>query len=171
MKTKFFYLLLILMVLSACSDESEPEKRDDGFIVLASRLFISAQLTDADGNDWLDPTNERYVDPEGIKLYALTKEGKVQYAGDGVERRGFVNGHKELTFGKHYVSLLMGLYSQGGWSKDIIQWNDALADTVVCQVDSAHYIVQKVYLNGELQYDIDNPKDNYSYRKWVIFKH
>lgn len=162
------------MVLPACSDESESKLEDlnDGLAFYYLRQFISVQLTDTNGNDRLDPANERYIDPEEIKLYALTKEGKVQYAGDGVERRGFVDFDlKELTFGKHYVSLLMGLYSQGGWSKDIIQWNDALADTVVCQLDTVNRIVQKVYLNGELQYDIDNPKDNYSYRKWVIFKH
>ena len=170
MKTKLVYFLLLLGLCVACHDDVDSDYKGE-WVVFGGRQ-ISAKVEDTAGNDMLDSKHPNVIDAAKIKLFALTDSGKVQYGGDGSDFSFSVGEiRRDKTYGRAYVELVLGVHMKDGKSKDIIQWNETLADTVVCEINESERRILKVYLNGVLQYDSENPKDNYTSNKWVTFIH
>ena len=89
MKRIFFLLLLALPLLWSCSDKDEPVERD----VDPVPFFLAFQVTDAEGNDLLNPETPNAYGPKDIKITCTNHKG------DGMDTfyAGSFNGNPEYV--------------------------------------------------------------------------
>ena len=71
MKRIFFLMLLALPLLWSCSDKDEPVERDGDPVPFS----LAFQVTDAEGNDLLNPETPNAYGPEDIKITCTNHKG------------------------------------------------------------------------------------------------
>lgn len=148
--------LLGLFALHGCKSDDDGPIRVD--VPVEQNMY--AIVKDAAGNDLFDPATKGYIDPEESRIYAEVNgekklcQGKTDVAPYGV----YLSQEKQEGF--YFANTYLVYFPENGQSKEIIQWNEILTDTVTCELDVNNNI-RKLYVNGILAFD-KNSKDKSS---------
>ncbi len=147
-------LILAIAFLGGCTSDENLQQ-----FVLATSIQFS--VSDAEGNDLLDPENPDSYKHSDIKLY-YKKEGKYEEVYEG-----HLDSPRKINIYKHIKEYRIGV-SLNDSEKEmqpetLIKWNENETDTVKCEVYRAEGIVRvvKVWLNGSLIWDAESETEPY----------